>query len=178
MKSIVVELSEFLVTVRDGDDVVRQITDCGFGRQEGAGNTTPVLTDGKLSSWKRKADYCSSTYGRGRSTRTTSYHLATSSHLLCLRVGTQSSHLTVAASRLRIADAHAETILDSIVQGPQPVRYLEESAAAAGRRGDEDTGLKQRELRRLSSAEVRSSAVGAKGRPNRPQGLNLSGRSG
>jgi hypothetical protein len=62
MKSIVVELSEFLITVRDGADVIRQIVDCGFGRQEGAGNTTPVLTDGKLSSWKRKADYRSATY--------------------------------------------------------------------------------------------------------------------
>lgn len=62
MKSILVELSEFLIMIRDGDDVVRLITDCGFGRQNGAGNTTPVLTNGKLSSWKRKADYRSSTY--------------------------------------------------------------------------------------------------------------------
>lgn len=62
MKSIIVELSEFLITVREGNDVVRQITDCAFGRQEGAGNTTPVLIDGRLSSWKRKADYRSATY--------------------------------------------------------------------------------------------------------------------
>lgn len=61
-KSIRVSLSEFAIEVCEGDDVVREIHDCSFGRHEGENNLTPVIDKGALSSWKRKRDYKSATY--------------------------------------------------------------------------------------------------------------------
>ena len=61
-KSIHVSMAEFRITVADDGVVTRVIGDCGFGRAQGPNNLTPIIGKGRLSSWKRKADYKSSTY--------------------------------------------------------------------------------------------------------------------
>ena len=61
-KSIAVSMPDFEIRVRENGETVRLITDCGFGREEGNNNQTPAIDGARLSSWKRKADYRSSTY--------------------------------------------------------------------------------------------------------------------
>jgi hypothetical protein len=54
VKSITVTMPHFLITVREDDQVVRTIDDCGFGREEGPNNLTPVIHDGSLSLDRRE----------------------------------------------------------------------------------------------------------------------------
>ena len=61
-KSILVDMREFLITILDGETIIKTINNCGFGRIVGDNNQTPIIVDGEISEWKRKKDYKSASY--------------------------------------------------------------------------------------------------------------------